>query len=102
MCLHKHIHDCASESTHWVCKLIFVHICVSVCVRCASASVCVCVSVAHCDRYSVIGGEAGTQRRGSSLFHCVLARSTQADSELPHTWPGSHAYGGGQGEGKQE
>lgn len=43
-----------------------------------------------------------TQGCGSSLFHRVLAHSTQADSELPHTWPGPHAYGGGQGEEKQE
>ena len=32
----------------------------------------------------------------------VLAHSTQADRELPHTWPGPHAYEGEHNEEKQE
>lgn len=40
-----------------------------------------------------------TQRRGSTR---VLAHSTQADRELPHTWPGPHTYEGEQDEEKQE
>ncbi len=101
-------------SAQTVCVGSFMCMCASVCAclrvpRSQFVCVCVCVwvcdAVAQSDRYSVEEERqagAHTRRCGSSLFRRVLAHSTQADSELPHTWPGPHAYGGGQGEGKQE
>lgn len=64
-----------------------------------SVCVCVCVMLSLSLTGIVLRRGWNTERCSSSL---VLAHSTQADSELPHTWPGPHAYGGGQKEEKQE
>lgn len=110
--LRAHSSLCVSTH-HQVCKPVSLHICASICMWynslapavCACVMcVCVCDAVAQSDRYTVVLRRRGwhTLTCSSTLFHRVLARSTQADSELPHTWPGPHAYGGGQREGKQE